>query len=80
MNGRIQRWGNSLAIRVPKAFAEETGLQADGEVEITRRDGEIVVRPKSTLTYSLDDLLAGVTSENRHEEWDMGPAVGKEVW
>lgn len=78
MHAHIQRWGNSLAIRIPKAFAQEAGLQADSEVEITLRDGEIVVRKRPT--YSLDDLLALVTPENRHEEWDMGPAVGKEVW
>ena len=80
MNARVQRWGNSLAIRIPKAFAEEAGLQADGEVEITVRDGQLIVTKKAIKPYSLDDLLASVTAENRHGVWDMGPAIGEEIW
>jgi antitoxin MazE len=80
MNTHVQRWGNSLAIRIPKAFAEETGLQPNDEVEITVRDGQIVVTPRKTKTYTLEELAEKITEENRHDEWDMGPAVGKEVW
>jgi antitoxin MazE len=80
MNTHVQRWGNSLAVRIPKAFAEEAGLQANDEIEITVRDGQIVLTPRKAKTYSLDNLLAGVTDENRPGEWDMGPAVGNEVW
>ncbi len=43
MNTHVQRWGNSLAVRIPKAFAEEAGLQANDEIEITVRDGQIVL-------------------------------------
>jgi antitoxin MazE len=80
MNTHIQRWGNSLAIRIPKAFAEETGLQANDQVELTIRDGQIILTPIKSKTYSLDDLLAGVTAENRHNEWDTGTTAGNEVW
>jgi antitoxin MazE len=80
MNTHIQRWGNSLAIRIPKAFAEETGLQANDQVELTIRDGQIILTPIKSKTYSLDDLLAGVTPENRHNEWDTGTTAGNEVW
>lgn len=80
MSAHIQRWGNSLAVRIPKAFAEEVGLQPNDEIEIALRDGEIVLTPKKAKAYSLDELLEGVTSENRPDEWDMGAAFGKEVW
>ncbi len=80
MNIHVQRWGNSLAIRIPKAFAEETGLALNDEVEITIKDGQIILTPVKDKAYSLDDLLAGVTPDNRHAEWDTGPTAGNEVW
>jgi len=80
MNSRVQRWGNSLAIRIPKAFAEETGLQPNDEVEISVQEGQIVVTPVQRYSYSLDNLLAGVTADNRPDEWDMGSTAGNEVW
>ncbi|HLY24952.1 MAG TPA: AbrB/MazE/SpoVT family DNA-binding domain-containing protein [Aggregatilineales bacterium] len=80
MNTHVQRWGNSLAVRIPKAFADEAGLHANDEIEITVQDGQIVLKPRKAQEYSLDELLAGITPENRPGEWDMGPAVGKESW
>ncbi len=80
MKAHVQRWGDSLAIRIPKAFAEETGIEANDEVEITVRDGQIILSATKVKHYSLDELLDGVTSENRPDEWSMGPAVGNEVW
>ncbi len=80
MNMRVRRWGNCLAIRIPKAFAEEIGLQANDEVEITLRDGQIVVIARKTRSYSLEQLLETITAENRPSEWDMGSAAGNEAW
>ena len=80
MNSHVQRWGNSLAIRIPKVFADETGLSLNDEVEITVQDGRIVLTPLKAKMYLLDELLAGITPENHHDEWDMGPAVGNEAW
>jgi antitoxin MazE len=80
MKIRVQKWGNSLAVRLPKAFATEAGLREDAPVEMTLRDGQIVLRPLSPAPPTLADLLRGVTDENLHGEWDTGPAVGKEAW
>lgn len=77
---KVQKWGNSLALRIPKAFAEEMELYQDSQVEITFREGEMVVRPIAKPTYTLEELLAGITPENLHGEWDTGEAVGNEVW
>jgi antitoxin MazE len=78
MNTTIQRWGNSLAIRIPKAFALEAGLEENTEVEMGVRGGTLVVRP-ARKDWRLDQLVAGITSSNIHGETDWGRA-GREVW
>lgn len=81
MLARIQKWGNSLALRLPKALAEEADVHLDSPVEITIRDHTIVIEPvREKRAYDLDELLAGVKPENLHGEADFGAPVGKEVW
>ena len=80
MKTRVQKWGNSLALRIPKSFAEEAGLQADGAVELSVSEGRLVVQPITPPPLTLDELLRGITDENLPGEWDIGLAVGKEVW
>jgi antitoxin MazE len=77
MRTRIQKWGNSLALRIPKAFAAEAHLQVDTLVEISVEDGKLVMTPVGPV---LADLLAGVTEDNIHREVDTGPAMGNEAW
>ena len=78
MRARIQKWGNSLALRIPKAFADEARLETNSPVEITLVEGRIVITPAQE--YDLDTLLAGITEENRHGEVDTGDPAGNEVW
>lgn len=80
MLAKIQKWGNSLALRIPKAFAEETGLDSDSAVEIRVIDGQIHIVPIQNSQYELEALLAEVTADNLHEEVDTGNAMGNEVW
>jgi antitoxin MazE len=80
MKSRVQKWGNSLALRIPKSVAVEVGLHADGAVEISLVEGTLVVQPIARQPPSLDELLRGVTDSNLPGDWDTGPAVGKEVW
>jgi antitoxin MazE len=80
MLAKIQKWGNSLALRIPKAFAEEAGLDNDSAVEIRVVDGEIHIVPVQENRYELEALLAEVTADNLHEEVDTGHAMGNEVW
>ena len=81
MRARVQKWGNSLALRIPETFAAEAGLEKDGEVELSVEKGRIsVVVPPGSPTYTLEELLAGVQSSNLHGETDWGPPVGKEIW
>ena len=80
MKTRIQKWGNSLALRIPKSFALETGLDQDALVDVTLVDGKLIVTPLQSSSFSLEQLLARITDENRHTEYDTGEAVGNEVW
>ncbi len=79
MRGRIQQWGNSLALRIPKPFAQESGLRRQTEVEMSLDDARIVITPVREKRTTLAELLAQVTDENCHAEIDVGPAAGKEV-
>ena len=79
MRTRIQRWGNSLALRIPSALAEETELQEGAEVDVAVRRGKLVVA-RSTHRVSLSDLLDGITTDNLHGEVSTGEPEGKEVW
>lgn len=80
MKTRVQKWGNSLALRIPKAFADEAGLHVNAAVDLCLVDGGLVVRPIAPQPLTLDELLRGVTDDNIPGEWDTGPATGKEVW
>jgi antitoxin MazE len=80
MHTKVQKWGNSLALRIPKAFARDTQLEQDSLVEILLIDGQIVIKPVNSANWSLEELLAGVNIDNIHHEIDTGNAVGNEVW
>jgi antitoxin MazE len=77
---RVKKWGNSLALRIPKPLAEEVGLYDDSPVELSLVDGKLVITPGIKVKVKLADLLAQVTEENLHSEVEIGPAVGGEVW
>ena len=80
MRARVQKWGNSLALRIPRSFAIEAGLSQDSPVELKLEKGRIVITPVTVGEPRLEDLLAAVTPENIHAEVDSGDAVGREVW
>ncbi len=80
MKTRVQKWGNSLALRIPKSLATEAGLRANGAVELSLVEGALVVQPIAPEPLTLEELLRGITDNNKPTEWDTGPAAGKEVW
>ena len=77
---RVQRWGNRLAIRIPKTFAGEAGLEENTPVHLSLADGKVVLEPVAEHGFTLDQLLANVTEENLHHEVDTGPSLGNETW
>jgi antitoxin MazE len=68
MHTKVQKWGNSLALRIPKAFAVDARLENDSLVEISISEGLIIVKPVLTPEWTLEELLAGVNNENIHGE------------
>lgn len=80
MTTTIQKWGNSLAIRIPRAMARDVALKNGSLVNLAARDGKIIVEPSASPKYNLDDLLRGVSKKNVHASVDTGAAVGREVW
>jgi antitoxin MazE len=79
MRVQIQKWGNSLALRIPKSFAIETKIEQGSVVDLSTSEGLIVAKPIREKEYSLDELLSGVTKENIHSEFDAGENVGLEL-
>jgi antitoxin MazE len=76
---RVQKWGNSLAVRIPKPFAEGAGLRPSSEVEVSLEKGEVRLSPVRPR-WKLRQLLSEVTKRNLHTEVDSGSAVGREAW
>lgn len=76
MKTKIQKWGNSLGIRIPKAFAIQLGIEPGKEVEVSLNENELRIVP----TQTLEDLVNQITPENMHEIIDSGPPVGREIW
>ena len=79
METQVDRWGRSLAIRIPHAFAREVQLDEGATVELTVAEGRLIITRRPGK-YSLDQLVAGITPENRHGETDWGEPVGNEAW
>jgi len=77
---KIQRWGNSLGLRIPRSFAQEAGVSAGSEVDLSVRDGDLVVKPARRRTYQLNELVRKVTAKNLHGEVNTGGPVGREAW
>jgi antitoxin MazE len=80
MLAKAQKWGNSLAVRIPKNMADECGIEADSPVDIVRENNVIIIRPVQKKKFSLDCLLASVTEDNIHSEVPTGMPVGREIW
>lgn len=75
---KIQKWGNSLGLRIPKSQADEVGVEAGSTVHISARGGKLVIRPVRRRRYRLASLLRRVTPSNLHGEVDWGAPVGRE--
>ncbi len=73
----VAKWGASLAVRIPKAIAEQWGVSEGSRIELIPRGEKVVIRKKR---YDLAEMLEKVTPDNLHSEVDMGPPAGREEW
>jgi antitoxin component of MazEF toxin-antitoxin module len=75
----IQKWGNSASVRIPAALLAQIGATIGTELSVAITHDGLLLRPeKSRKQYKLADLVAGITTDNRHDEVDFGVPVGKE--
>jgi antitoxin MazE len=79
MKTTAQKWGNSLAIRVPKSIAQQAGLKVKDDLDIEVRKGALVLRLHLRRVYRLEDLVKRMTPRNVHKEVDFGGPVGREA-
>ena len=80
MQTQIKKWGNSLALRIPKLLALDANLKLNKLVDISFDKGSIIITPIDEKEYSLEKLLKGVSKNSLHGEFDTGTPVGKEIW
>ena len=80
MQTKIQKWGNSLGLRIPRSFAVEARVEEGATVDLSVKNGRLLVRPLRVRRYSLNRLLRKVSRRNLHGEVSTGEAVGREAW
>lgn len=80
MTTTIQKWGNSLGVRIPRNIAEDVGFVEGKDVTVEKSGDTLVVRSLKIPRYNLKKLLKGVTAKNKHKEVDWGRPMGKEIW
>lgn len=80
MRIKIQKWGNSLALRIPKAFAFQSRIRQDEYVNLTLDNNKIIVEPIEEKKYSLEELVSGIKKSNLHREINFGKKIGAEQW
>ena len=77
---KIQKWGNSLGLRIPKSFAKEAGVEEGSAVDLSIEGGNLVIKTVRPLRYELGDLLSDIRKDNLHDEISTGQPVGREAW
>jgi antitoxin MazE len=81
MMSKVQKWGKSLGVRIPKALAQGAQVEAGMAVDVTILDGQLVISPhRDVIGYDLAALVAQITPENIHAEFSSGKPVGREIW
>jgi antitoxin MazE len=80
MHVKVKKWGNSLAVRLPKPLAEDAEVKEGTILNLAVSAGRVVATPVAARKWSLKQLLARVNKKNLHAEVDFGSPVGRESW
>jgi antitoxin MazE len=80
MRVKVQKWGNSIALRIPKSFALEASLKNGSTVNLSLDNGKLIIEPLAPEEYRLESLLSEVKETNIHNEYSDGKPIGKELW
>uniref|UniRef100_Q3ATH4 Transcriptional regulator/antitoxin, MazE n=1 Tax=Chlorobium chlorochromatii (strain CaD3) TaxID=340177 RepID=Q3ATH4_CHLCH len=77
---QVKKWGNSFALKIPKAIVSDAKIERDSFIDINIVKGQITIENVTTQRSILDELLAGITKDNLHNEIDSGSPIGNEIW
>ncbi len=80
MRVKVQKWGNSMALRIPKPFAEQTSIKLGAFVDLSIDDGKLIIEPIQQENYDLKTLISEVKESNLHKEYLSDKPTGKEIW
>jgi len=80
MRIKIQKWGNSMALRIPKSFADQVSIKLGSSVDLSIQDGKIIIEPLKTEEYDLKLLVDAINEANLHNEYMIDEPRGKEIW
>ncbi len=79
MKATVKKWGNSAAVRLPAAIMEAAHLELEQILDVRAENGRVIIEPIEEDDISLEDIVAGITDENIHNEIDFGQPEGKEI-
>jgi antitoxin MazE len=79
MKIQIGKWGNSLAVRIPSSVVKDLGLADGANLDVTTAEGALILKParRRRAEHSLEDLLAGVSTDTLHRNSVWGKAIGE---
>ena len=77
---KVQKWGNSLAVRLPKSIAKESLLKEGSEVNLGIQGRDVVISLSKKPRYTLKELMKDFDKKKQHKEFDWGKPMGSEVW
>lgn len=77
MQAVVQKWGNSLGLRIPSLWAKDNNVKSGTKIEVIAEKGKITILPQKK---TLDDMLSMITPKNIHSEISTGHSVGNEEW
>jgi antitoxin MazE len=79
MRVTVKKWGNSASVRIPAAVMAAAKVRLEQSVDVREDKGRIIIEPIRRPKFDLNDLVAQITDENRHDETDFGNPIGKEI-
>ena len=80
MEAKLQKWGNSDGIRIPKSILKSLGLKTNDIVNITEDDDRIIITIPKVRRISLEERFKNYQGENLAKEFEWDEPVGREIW
>ncbi|MBS4030634.1 MAG: AbrB/MazE/SpoVT family DNA-binding domain-containing protein [Clostridiales bacterium] len=80
MRVKVQKWGNSIALRIPKSFANQTSIKLGSSVDLSIHDGKLIIEPINQEEYNFKTLISEIKESNLHKEYFNDKPKGREIW